>query len=392
MAEPKGVSYLGIELTPEEEKQILSFLKEASREELSSAGLSEELCGAVEKARPLPDIKAFTELSGVTEQVLSGLKKYVLSRKESATQAPQASEAFSGEAITEELVEGTSLWKDAWRRLLKNRMAVVCGIIFFAVVLFCISGWFIPIDPRVQNIDYGAQGPSWEHWFGTDNLGRDMMARTMEGGRISLAVGLISTMVSILVGVFYGATAGYIGGWVDGLMMRIVDIMLSLPFMFVVILILTVLPEDYKTGEASVYLLFLVLGLVQWLVMARIVRGQVLSLKKREFVEAARAIGVSTPKIIFRHLIPNTLGPIIVYTTLTIPAVMLEEAFLSFIGLGVQAPKASWGTLLSDGAKAMAVHPWLLIFPAILMSLTLFSLNFLGDGLRDALDPQLRKD
>jgi oligopeptide transport system permease protein len=183
-----------------------------------------------------------------------------------------------------------------------------------------------------------------------------------------------------------------LGGWVENLMMRFVDVMFALPYIFVVIIVMTMIPEEKLDGDTYIYILFFVLGAVQWLVMARIVRGQVLSLKKREFVEAARAIGVSNSKIIFRHLIPNTLGPIIVYTTLTVPAVMLEEAFLSFIGLGVRPPKASWGTLLSEGANEMVVHPWLLIFPAVFMSLTLFSLNFLGDGLRDALDPQLRKD
>jgi oligopeptide transport system permease protein len=172
----------------------------------------------------------------------------------------------------------------------------------------------------------------------------------------------------------------------------VVDVLFALPYMFIVILVMTIMPPEWRKGDASVYLLFLILGMVQWLVMARIVRGQVLTLKKREYVEAARAIGVRTGNIIFRHLIPNALGPIIIYSTLTIPAVILEESFLSFIGLGVQAPKASWGTLLSEGAVAMLIYPWLLVFPAVLMSITLFCLNFLGDGLRDALDPQLRKD
>jgi len=240
-------------------------------------------------------------------------------------------------------------------------------------------------NPAAQDLALGATPPSAAHWFGTDELGRDTFSRVLHGGRISLLVGIVATIVSLIVGVSYGAFSGYRGGRTDDVMMRIVDIMYALPYIFLVILLLVFFSR-------SLLMLFVALGLVQWLTMARIVRGQVLSLKEQAFIEAARALGASDWAIIFRHIVPNTLGPVIVYTTLTVPAVILQEAFLSFLGLGVQPPAASWGTLVSDGAKVLALFPWLVIFPGIALSLTLLCFNFLGDGLRDALDPQDKRD
>jgi oligopeptide transport system permease protein len=282
---------------------------------------------------------------------------------------------------------GTSLWRDAWRRLLKNRMAVASGLVLLLVGLLTLLAPVLPgvPKPNTQELALGAQGPSLHHWFGTDILGRDLFARVLHGGRVSILVGLVATLVSFLVGVSYGATAGYFGGRIDNAMMRFVDVLYSLPYMFLVILLMVYFSK-------SLWMLFAALGLVQWLTMARIVRGQVLSLKQQEFVEAARSIGASSGHIIFRHLVPNALGPIIVYATLTVPAVMLQEAFLSFLGLGVQPPQASWGTLVNEGATTMAFFPWLVFFPGVALALTLFCLNFLGDGLRDALDPHLRHE
>lgn len=280
-----------------------------------------------------------------------------------------------------------SLWSDAWRRLRRNRAAVGSGA-FLAVMctIAALAPW-IPLvqDPTVQDLAKGAMPPSWQHWFGTDELGRDTFARVMYGGRISMLVGLVGTFVSIAIGVTWGAIAGYAGGKLDEAMMRVVDVLYSLPYIFLVILLLVFFSK-------SLVMLFVALGLVQWLTMARIVRGQVLSLKTMTFVEAARALGATDRAILFRHIVPNTLGPVIVYTTLTVPAVILQEAFLSFLGLGVQPPDASWGTLVSDGSKVLALFPWLVIFPGLAMSLTLLAFNFLGDGLRDALDPRDRRD
>ena len=283
-----------------------------------------------------------------------------------------------------EAIDGTSLWKDAWKRLRKNRMAVASAGLLVLVILFCVAGpWLVPYGFDQQDLAYGARGSTWAHWFGTDQHGRDLLVRTMYGGRISLLVGLCATAVSLTLGVAYGAVSGYFGGRLDAAMMRLVDVLFTIPFMFVVILFLVLFGR-------SLVLLFVALGAVSWLTMARIVRGQVLSLKQSEFVEAARASGVRHSGIILRHLVPNALGPIIVYTTLTIPRVMLEEAFLSYLGLGVQPPMAAWGLLVSDGANAMTFFPHMLLFPGALLTLTLFSLNFLGDGLRDALDPRMR--
>jgi oligopeptide transport system permease protein len=252
---------------------------------------------------------------------------------------------------------------------------------------------YIPSDPALLTSLPPFTGPdgsfSWVHPMGTDNAGRDILARVLLGGRISLMVGIISTLVSLIIGIAFGATAGYLGGQVDEIMMRVVDVLYAIPYMMIVIVLLAFFGGQSPLGQ--LVLLFIALGAVSWLTMARIVRGQVISLKNQEFILAARATGVTTWKIIARHLVPNTLGPVIVYATLTIPSVMLLEAFLSFLGLGVQAPLASWGSLAADGIQNIAIFPWQLLCPGITMAVTLFSLNFLGDGLRDALDPQMRK-
>jgi oligopeptide transport system permease protein len=309
--------------------------------------------------------------------------------------------AESGAAV----LKGTSLWRDAWRRLLKNKLAVLGLVIVCLIVIASLVGPaiirhmtgytydFIPPESKLVNSYPPFTAPdgsfAWTHPMGTDNSGRDILARVLIGGRISLMVGIISTLVSLLIGISYGATAGYLGGRTDNVMMRIVDVLYALPYMMIIIVLLAMFGNKSPFGQ--LVLLFVALGAVSWLTMARIVRGQVLSLKNQEFVLAARATGVSTTRIIFRHIVPNTLGPVIVYATLTIPSVMLQEAFLSFLGLGVQAPLASWGSLAADGIQNIAIFPWQLIFPGVTMALTLFSLNFLGDGLRDALDPQMRK-
>jgi oligopeptide transport system permease protein len=286
----------------------------------------------------------------------------------------------------EQLEQGSSLWSDAWARLRKNKLALGSLFMFILIGLFCVAGpWLSPYDSQAQDLFAGAEGPSADHWFGTDTLGRDLMVRVMEGGRISLLVGLVATSVSLLIGVVYGATAGYIGGKVDAAMMRFVDLLYALPFTIFVILLMVAFGR-------SLWLMFVAIGCVEWLTMARIVRAGVIDLKKQEFVEAAVSLGLSNRRIILRHLIPNVLGPVIVIATLTVPAVMLLEAFLSFLGLGVQPPNASWGVLINEGQQNMEIFAWLLIFPAFFFALTLFCLNFLGDGLRDALDPKSAGD
>lgn len=286
----------------------------------------------------------------------------------------------------DEIESGTSLWQDAWYRLKKNRLALMSFWVLVFMFIFCFIGPFLTgTDYRSNNLESTLALPALEHPFGTDDLGRDQLTRVMVGGRVSLGVGIIATTVSLLIGVTYGATAAYVGGKADMVMMRIVDVMYALPFTIFVILLMTIF-------ERSIVLLFVVIGAVEWLTMARIVRGQVLGLKKQEFVEAAVSLGFSTRRIIFRHIIPNVLGVVIVYATLTVPSVMLLESFLSFLGLGVQPPMPSWGSLIKLGADNIQLYPLLLIIPAFFFSLTLFSLNFLGDGLRDALDPKSSKD
>ena len=256
------------------------------------------------------------------------------------------------------------------------------GVLACLVLSSLLAPWIAPYAYDRTDLPYGAQPPSRSHLLGTDELGRDLLTRILYGARISFAVGLLATLVSLTIGVSYGSAAGSAGGRLDHFLMRVVDILYGLPFMFFVIILMVILGRNILN-------LFIALGAVQWLTMARIVRGQVMSLKVREFVLSAQAMGASASRILTRHLLPNALGPIVVYATLTVPAVMLEEAFLSFLGLGVQPPMASWGSLASEGAAAMETYPWLILFPGLALTLTLLSLNFVGDGLRDALDPQM---
>ncbi len=288
--------------------------------------------------------------------------------------------------IFDDAEKGSSLWHDAWLRLRKNKLALFGGsVLLFMIVAALLTPWVAPYSYEAQNLDLGASAPSAAHWLGTDIFGRDVLTQIMYGGRISLAVGFIATAVALLIGVTWGAIAGYVGGRVDAIMMRLVDILYALPFMIFIVLLMVVFGRN-------ILLLFLAIGAVEWLTMARIMRSQVQSLRQQEFVEAAVSVGLSPAAIIRKHVVPNALGPIIVYTTLTIPSVMLLEAFLSFLGLGIQPPATSWGLLISYGAETMEEYPWLLIFPGCALTLTLFSLNFLGDGLRDALDVRGSKD
>jgi oligopeptide transport system permease protein len=347
----------------------------------------------------------------------------------------------------DQLVRGSSLWRDAWHRLERNKLAVICLYVFLAIVALCLIGPLFtgytyehneitlkasaPLEKIILHTEARKVGPpkktpialsnledeflekteperlgivakvengevytegknsyqlsNERHLFGTDPLGRDLLTRVLVGGRISLSVGFAATIVSVVVGVLWGAIAGFLGGKVDLLMMRFVDILYALPFTVIVILLMVTFGRNF-------ILLFVAIGLVEWLTMARIVRGQIMSLKNQEFIEAAVSLGLSQWRIILRHLIPNVIGPVIIYTTLTVPEVMLLEAVLSFLGLGVPPPLSSWGVLLDEGSRTMETSIWLLVFPAVFFSLTLFSLNFLGDGLRDALDPKSSKD
>jgi oligopeptide transport system permease protein len=302
--------------------------------------------------------------------------------------ASGTSPAVPAPAQVDETLAGVSLWQDALRRLRKNRMAMAGGYVTLFLAVASFLGPFLiratwGYDYDLQDLSYGARPPSAAHWFGTDFFGRDLLTRVMYGCQISLTVGLLAAFVAASIGTLYGAVSGYVGGRLDSILMRIVDIIYALPYMFLVIVLVTIFGK-------SLGLLFLALGLVGWLMTARIVRGQMLTLKEREFVVAARGLGARGWAILFRHLIPNTLGPIIVYFTLTVPTMILQEAFLSFLGLGVQAPRPSLGALINDGALHMAVFWWELVFPGGVMALLLFSLNFLGDGVRDAVDPQMR--
>ncbi len=305
-------------------------------------------------------------------------------------------DAAPGPEMAQGEVKGRSLWQDARRRLFANRAAVVSMVILAIVATLAVFAPAMSVHSyETQNYDYVACAPYWwpgevdvcmapdTYLLGTDTNGRDLWVRTLYGARISLAVGVIATMVSLMIGVFYGATSGFFGGRVDSVMMRFVDVLYSLPFIFFVILLMVMF-------DRNIILMFVAIGAVEWLTMARIVRGQTLSIRRKEFIEAAYASGVSQMTIIRRHVIPNVVGPVIVYVTLTIPAVILAESFLSFLGLGVQEPLTSWGVLISEGANQMETQPWMLIFPALFMAITLFCFNFIGDGLRDALDPKDR--
>jgi oligopeptide transport system permease protein len=286
--------------------------------------------------------------------------------------------------------KGTSLWTDAMRRLTRNRFAVGGATFLVLLILAC---FLVPLvfglDPEAKNPSNHNQPPSWDHLFGTDNLGRDYLTRVLVGGRLSLLVGLAGTLVVVIVGTIYGALAGYAGGKTDDVMMRFVDFMYGIPYMFLVVLLLLLFPPEDR-GDNPVPV-FAALGLVQWLTMARIVRGQVITLREREYVQAARITGARPGRIVLRHILPNCLGPIVVYATLTVPAVILLESFLSFLGLGF---KLSWGILVAEGVgvvNPVDIDWWLLFFPSLFLAMTLLSLNFLGDGLRDAIDPRTRR-
>ena len=291
----------------------------------------------------------------------------------------------AGERLERAAVKGRSLWDDAGRRLLRNKAAVAGMVALAVLVLAAVVGPFLSpfAYDQVDKGDVWLAPLTGGHVLGSDALGRDLLVRLLVGLRVSLAIGVVATVVSLVIGVAWGAVAGYVGGKVDEAMMRIVDVLYSLPFIFFVILLMV-------TFGSNIVLIFVAIGAVEWLTMSRIVRGQTLTLKNKEFVEAARAAGLGRTAIIARHIVPNLLGPVVVYVTLTIPAVILAESFLSFLGLGVQPPMASLGALIAGGASDMELAPWLLVFPSAVMVLTLMCFNFIGDGLRDAIDPKDR--
>lgn len=312
---------------------------------------------------------------------------------------------------TTDIEKGTSLWQDGLRRLGRNRVAVASLVGLSLMALLCFVGPLLPWlpNPNVQDLSRISEGMSADHWFGTDQLGRDLLARVLYGGRISLLVGLVATGVSLVIGVTWGLVSGYAGGRADALMMRAVDVLFALPFIVLVIIFSLAIEEPSRqltawivsaTGWSQETVapvtglipLFIAIGALGWLTLARIVRTQTMELRGQEFVEAARSLGLGNGRILFLHIAPNLVGPVIVYTTLAVPGIMLLEAVLSFLGLGVKAPNSSWGTLIKEGADRMEITPELLLFPALFFSLTLLALNFLGDGLRDALDPRASKD
>ncbi len=287
-------------------------------------------------------------------------------------------------AQTEEAYDSSSYWRDAWERLKRNRQAMIGLYILLTLLAFAIVGpWITPYTYYETHLQLKNQPPSWQFWFGTDELGRDLFTRLWWGARISLFVGMAASLIDLVIGVFYGALAGFIGKKTEELMMRTADILYAIPYLLVVILLMVVIGSGLTT-------IIIALTMTGWIGMARIVRGQILQIKELDFVKAAYAIGASRRRILTQHLIPNAMGPIIVTVTLTVPTAIFTEAFLSFLGLGVQAPIASWGTMASDGLSALRYYPWRLFFPAAFISITMFSFNLLGDGLHDAFDPRLR--
>ncbi len=315
----------------------------------------------------------------------------------------------AGQSAPVTLEQGSSLWRDAWHRMRKNRLAMASLVIVVTMLFLCfVFAWFCT-PPNAIDLDNKFAGPSAKHWLGTDQLGRDIFSRTLYGGQISLLVGFVATAVALTIGIVYGAVSGFAGGRTDAAMMRGVDTLFAIPFLVVVIVLREVITgwtdsgstwvvknwswdKDFTDRLANLIPLFIALGVFGWLTLGRIVRAQVLSIKEQEFVEAARSLGLSNRRILFRHIIPNTLGPTVVYATLTVPGFILYEATLSYLGLGVEAPNSSWGILIRDGANLMETQPMLLLIPGIFFTATLFALNFLGDGLRDALDVRASKD
>ena len=290
------------------------------------------------------------------------------------------------DATANAAVAGRSPWADARLRFMRNRAAVFSLVLLCLITLACIVGpWLLPHAYDSTDWDAMSLPPSFKHWhwFGTDESGRDLLVRSLIGGRISLMVGILGTIASVSVGIAWGAVAGFVGGKVDSLMMRIVDMMYAIPYLLIAVLMITILGRDFT-------LVVLTITVFSWMDMARVVRGQTLSLRSKEFVEAARAIGVPTRRIIFSHIVPNLLGVVVIYATVTVPGVILTESVLSFLGLGIQEPMTSWGVLIQDGAGVMEVSPWMLLFPGALLSITLYCFNYVGDGLRDALDPKDR--
>ncbi|MBL8628234.1 MAG: ABC transporter permease subunit [Rhodospirillaceae bacterium] len=283
-------------------------------------------------------------------------------------------------------VRGRSLWKDAAERFARNKAAMTGVVALSIIAIMSIIGPMIS-PHTLEDLAWDAIGlpPTFEnsHWFGTDDTGRDMWVLTWYGARVSLTIGVMTTVIALSIGVAYGATAGYLGGRIDNAMMRFVDVIYALPLLFFIIILVTIFGRN-------IFLVFVAIGCVEWLTMARIVRGQTLSVKRKEYIEAALAAGVKTPTIVKRHVIPNVIGPVIVYVTLLVPTNILVESYLSFLGLGVQEPLTSWGVLISRGANALETAPWLLLIPATCLAITMFCFNFIGDGLRDALDPKDR--